>query len=213
MNYLLDLHVHTSASLDGLSSLNGQAAAAKTAGLDAIGVTAHNLCTPLPQSLEGVLLIPGCELSTLHGHITGLFLQAPLDLDALRRDGLPSGGAAVEEIHQKGGIAVLAHPYQSPGARPEDFPFRPDCVEGANARAALKVKDAGAGACPPWGGATPTPAARWGTPAPGSRRRPSPSPPSGRRSWRGGAGRCCKKIPRISGRGFPSSPRPAAGAE
>ena len=52
MNYLLDLHVHTSASLDGLSSLNGQAAAAKTAGLDAIAVTDHNLCTPLPQSLE-----------------------------------------------------------------------------------------------------------------------------------------------------------------
>lgn len=159
MNYLLDLHVHTSASLDGLSSLNGQAAAAKTAGLDAIAVTDHNLCTPLPQSLEGVLLIPGCELSTLHGHITGLFLQAPLDLDALRRDGLPSGGAAVEEIHQKGGIAVLAHPYQSPDARPEDFPFRPDCVEGANARAALKVKDANERAA--------ALARRWGLPAVG----------------------------------------------
>ena len=142
MTYRLDLHVHTRASLDGLASLEEQAEAARAAGLDAIAITDHNLCTPVPPELEGVLLLPGCEVSTRQGHITGLFLEKPLDLARLREHGLPSGAEAVAEIHRCGGLAVLAHPYQSPSARPEEFDFRPDCVEGANARAALKVKDA-----------------------------------------------------------------------
>lgn len=141
MTYKIDLHVHTAASLDGLSSLEELSAAARAAGLDAIAVTDHNLCTPVPQRLNGVLLIPGCEVSTRQGHITGLFLEEPLDLESLRKDGLPQGGAAIEEIHRRGGVAVLAHPYQSPNAVPESFGFRPDCVEGTNARAALKVKE------------------------------------------------------------------------
>ena len=136
----LDLHVHTNASDDGLSSLEEQAAAAKAAGLHAMAVTDHNQCTPVPQALHGVLLIPGCEVSTQAGHILGLFLQAPLDLDALRKEGLPTAEAACAEIHQKGGLAILAHPYQKPGAQPRPCPV--DGVEGANARAAFKVTDA-----------------------------------------------------------------------
>lgn len=142
MIYKIDLHVHTAASLDGLSSLEELSTAARAAGLDAIAITDHNLCTPVPQRLNGVLLIPGCEVSTRQGHITGLFLEEPLDFDGLRKNGLPQGGAAIEEIHRRGGVAVLAHPFQSPSAAPESFDFRPDCVEGANARAALKVKGA-----------------------------------------------------------------------
>lgn len=142
MTYKVDLHVHTAASQDGLSSLEELTAAAKAAGLDAAAITDHNLCTPVPQELNGVLLIPGCEVSTRQGHITGLFLEQPLDLEGLRKDGLPQGRDAVEEIHRRGGIAVLAHPFQSPGTAPEGLDFRPDCVEGANARAALKVKAA-----------------------------------------------------------------------
>lgn len=142
MSYKADLHVHTAASPDGLSSLEELTSAAKAAGLDAIAVTDHNLCTPVPRRLNGVLLIPGCEVSTAQGHVTGLFLDGPLDLEGLRKDGLPGGAAAVAEIRRRGGIAVLAHPYQSRSAAPERFDFRPDCVEGANARAAFKVKEA-----------------------------------------------------------------------
>lgn len=142
MSCKIDLHVHTDASPDGLSSLEELTAAAKAAGLDGLAVTDHNLCTPVPQRLNGVLLIPGCEVSTRQGHITGLFLDGPLDLEGLGKDGLPDGAAAVAEIRRRGGIAVLAHPYQSRSAGPEGADFRPDCVEGANARAALKVKEA-----------------------------------------------------------------------
>ena len=135
--YRLDLHVHTDASPDGRSSLSAQVAAAKRAGLDAIAVTDHNCCTPVPPEQDGILLIPGCEVSTRVGHITGLFLRAPLDLTALAAEGLPSGQAAVAEIRRCGGLAVLAHPFQKPDAQPQWYDFAPDGVETANARAAF----------------------------------------------------------------------------
>ena len=138
--YRVDLHLHTAASPDGRSSLEGIAKAAKAAGLDAIAVTDHDLCTPVPAALEGVLLIPGCEVSTAAGHITGLFLERPLPLEALGR--LPAPEAAVEAIREAGGLAVLAHPYQRPGAAPEQFTFPLDAVEAVNARACFKVPEA-----------------------------------------------------------------------
>ena len=105
--YLVDLHVHTAASPDGRSSLADLAAAAKRAGLDAMAICDHDLCTPVPEALEGVLLIPACEVSTRAGHITGLFLDRPLDLEALGP--LPAPEAAVAAIREAGGLAVLAH--------------------------------------------------------------------------------------------------------
>lgn len=142
MTFNVDLHVHTDASPDGLHSLAQQASMAGAVAMDAMAVTDHNLCTPVPQRLDGVLMIPGCEVSTTQGHITGLFLEKALDLDALRAGGLPTGAQAVAEIHRCGGLAVLAHPYEKPGADPMAFDFRPDAVEVLNPRATFKVKEA-----------------------------------------------------------------------
>lgn len=135
-----DLHVHTAASPDGRSPLDAVARAARRAGLDAVAITDHDLCTAVPHEAEGVLLIPGCEISTSAGHITGLFLECPVDLAALGR--LPAPEAAVEAIRASGGLAVLAHPYHRPGAAPEGFTFPLDGVEAANARACFKVAEA-----------------------------------------------------------------------
>ena len=134
----IDCHVHTDASPDGLSSLDEQAAAAAAAGLDAIAVTDHNRFTPVPGQLHGVLLIPGCEVSTRAGHITGLFLKRDLDWGTLRAGGLPTGEEAAAEIRRCGGMAVLAHPFQSSRNGNPPVPLPVDGVEGANARAALK---------------------------------------------------------------------------
>lgn len=138
--YRADLHVHTSASADGRSSLEEIARAARRAGLDAVAVTDHNLCTPLPERLEGVLLIPGCEVSTRAGHILGLFLTGQLPSWTAP----PEPEEAVAAIRARGGLAVLAHPYQKPGAAPEDFSFPLDGLETANARACFKVPRANA---------------------------------------------------------------------
>lgn len=133
--FFADLHVHTDASPDGRSPLEALTAAANTAGLHALAVTDHNLCTPVPPEMNGILLIPGCEVSTQAGHITALFLEKPLPVFT----SLPTPEDAIAAIHKAGGLSVLAHPYQKPGAAPENFTFRTDAIETANARAALKV--------------------------------------------------------------------------
>ncbi len=137
-----DLHVHTDASPDGISNIREQACAARRAGLHAIAVTDHNLCTNAPGVLEDVLIIPGCEVSTTQGHVTGIFLSSPLDLASLRAKGLPSGAEATAEIRRCGGIAVLAHPYESPSRDPDASPFPLDAIESINARACFHVLDA-----------------------------------------------------------------------
>ena len=135
-----DLHVHTAASPDGRSSLESLAAAARDQGLDALAITDHDLCTAVPRECAGVLLIPGCEVSTRAGHITGLFLDRPLE----PLPHLPPPEEAVAAIRRAGGLAVLAHPCARPGARPEEFAFDLDGLEAANARAAFKVPAANA---------------------------------------------------------------------
>lgn len=134
--YKADLHVHTDASGDGRSTLEALAAAAKAAGLDAIAVTDHGCCTPVPESLAGVLLIPGCEIATAAGHMTALFLDRPVDLAALGRQ--PEPAAAIAAVHGAGGLAVLAHPYEHRDPDGRWFVSVPDGVEAANARADMK---------------------------------------------------------------------------
>lgn len=139
--YRADLHVHTCASADGRSTLEELTAAARAAGLDAMAVTDHNLCTPVPPEQGGVLLIPGCEVSTTAGHITGLFLERNVELPG-GPGTLPGPEEAVAAIRAAGGLAVLAHPFQRPGRVPADYPFDLDAVETANARAAMKNPEA-----------------------------------------------------------------------
>lgn len=140
--YLADLHVHTVASDDGRSALSEQVNAAKAAGLHALAVTDHNCCTQVPAMMEGILLIPGCEISSRCGHILGLFLERPIDLDSTA--GLPSGESAVAAIRAAGGLAVLAHPFQDPLREEKDLPADIDGIETCNSRGDLKRSDANA---------------------------------------------------------------------
>lgn len=136
MKLLADLHVHSRASVDGRSSVEALIEAAKARGLAAITVSDHDLCTPLPDSPD-VLLIPGVEITSANGHILGLFLERPIDFAALGK--YPAPEKAIAAIRNCGGLAVLAHPF-APVKLSEDeiskLPF--DAVETANARAMLK---------------------------------------------------------------------------
>lgn len=136
MSIKADLHVHSIASVDGRSSLDALLAAARAHGLDAITVSDHDTCTPLPESTD-VLLIPGVEITSDNGHILGLFLDRPVDLAALGK--YPAPARAIDAIHNAGGLAVLAHPFAPPKLTPHEvlsLPF--DAIETANARAMLK---------------------------------------------------------------------------
>lgn len=106
-----DLHLHTDFS-DGLQAPHAVVKAASRAGLDLIAVTDHDTMEGALRAREyslrrpdlGVQVILGEEVSTLNGHVIGLFLDKfiPARLSARR---------TVELIHEQGGIAILAHPF------------------------------------------------------------------------------------------------------
>jgi hypothetical protein len=98
-------HVHTRRS-DGRGTVEQVAAAAKAAGLQFVLLTDHNdFEPPAPAFVNGVLMIPGVEISTPHGHLVAFGMQTPLDGPRAREEGVGAVEAA-------GGISVLAHPIQ-----------------------------------------------------------------------------------------------------
>jgi hypothetical protein len=97
-------HVHTVRS-DGRGTLEEVAAAARRAGLDFVVLTDHNDFEPrAPVHVDGVLIIPGVELSTPHGHLVALGTERPLDASA--REG------SIEAVRAAGGLSFLSHPVQ-----------------------------------------------------------------------------------------------------
>ena len=141
-----DLHVHTEHSPDSRTSLPDAITAAKRAGMDFLAVTDHDV-PPVDEVFsqperEGVLLIPGVEYSTDKGHLLGLFLTVPCPAHTGRR--LPFSEAAAL-IHGCGGVAVLAHPFQSTAQTVEErfemlreMEHELDGVEICNRRATKK---------------------------------------------------------------------------
>jgi PHP domain len=98
-------HVHTKRS-DGRGTVEEVAAAAKAAGLHFVVLTDHNDFGPRePVYQDGVLLVPGVEISTRYGHLVALGLEKPLEGPRAREVG-------VDAVNEAGGVAVLAHPVQ-----------------------------------------------------------------------------------------------------
>jgi len=101
----IDLHVHTHYSGDAKTTLEQVVRYARKKGLDGVAVTDHDTVTGARRlaKQEGFLVIPGIEVSSLHGHILGLNITEPVPpkLDMTR---------TVEKIRRLGGIAVIAHP-------------------------------------------------------------------------------------------------------
>jgi predicted metal-dependent phosphoesterase TrpH len=125
-----DLHLHTDFS-DGLHSPRLVVKAASKAGLRIIAVTDHDTMEGALRAREyslrrpdlGVEVILGEEVSTLNGHVIGLFLQkfVPARLSAKR---------TVDLIHQQGGLAVLAHPFHMYTGRQADHPRAVEILAG-----------------------------------------------------------------------------------
>lgn len=105
-------HVHTTRSHDGYGTLEEAVDAARALGADFIVPTEHNLVAPAePSRLDGVLVVPGVEISAKAGHVIALGLEeAPEE----------RGEGVLEAIAAAGGMAVLAHPVNI--RRPWDDP-------------------------------------------------------------------------------------------
>lgn len=101
----VDLHLHSSYSHDGKSSLEELIARASECGLDRIALTDHN-------TIEGALLlakrspriaIVGEEIKTTEGEVIGLFITEHVPPFLTPED-------AMDRIHRLGGITYVPHP-------------------------------------------------------------------------------------------------------
>jgi len=125
-----DLHVHTDRSRDGFTHLKELPSLCRSRGLDGVAITDHNLlCDNLP---DGMIGIPGIEISSSDGHVIGLGLSSPVPKDL-------SADETINKIHRLGGIAIVPHPYDPfrSSVNPESLKSRPDAVEVVNASSLL----------------------------------------------------------------------------
>lgn len=116
MKFNIDLHSHSRFSADGVAEPENMVATAKAKGLHGFAITDHNTCACVDYFLQhgfmredglpvdGLLIIPGQEITTSAGHLLALGVRLP-DLK-----GIPPA-EAVELIHASGGLAIPPHPY------------------------------------------------------------------------------------------------------
>ena len=107
---LADLHLHTSHSDGWPSPAEVVDHVTLETDLDVIAITDHDTIEGALRAAEhsarteGVTVIVGEEVSSLQGHILGLFLERRV------RPGL-TAAATIDEIHRQGGLAIAAHPF------------------------------------------------------------------------------------------------------
>jgi predicted metal-dependent phosphoesterase TrpH len=108
----IDLHVHTRASHDGMSSLAAIIKSARRRGLTGLAITDHNVLETerVLEEEKGFRLIRGEEVETSEGEIIGLFLTRPIP------PGL-SPAETLAAIKEQGGVAYLPHPWKRVGRK------------------------------------------------------------------------------------------------
>jgi len=116
MQLFIDLHSHSRFSADGVAEPEAMVAEARAKGLHGFAITDHNTCACVDYFLQhgqmnkeglpvdGLLIIPGQEITTADGHLLAIGITLP-DLK-----GIPAV-EAVALIHQAGGLAIPPHPY------------------------------------------------------------------------------------------------------
>jgi predicted metal-dependent phosphoesterase TrpH len=116
MELHFDLHCHSRFSADGVAEPEDMVREAKNKGLNGFAITDHNTCACVDYFLQhglmnkeglpvdGLLIVPGQEITTAEGHLLALGVTLP-DLK-----GIPAA-EAVTLIHQAGGLAIPPHPY------------------------------------------------------------------------------------------------------
>ncbi|HDH41206.1 MAG TPA: PHP domain-containing protein [Candidatus Altiarchaeales archaeon] len=135
----IDIHTHSSYS-DGANTPGEMVRYAKKIGLDGIAITDHNVIDGAIKALrynsEDFTVIPGIEVSSKEGHILGL------GITELIERAIPAE-EVVERIHELGGIAIAAHPYDRFRSGVGDLIYKIDfdAIEVINGRTILTTRD------------------------------------------------------------------------
>ena len=112
--YRGDLHLHTVHS-DGRRTPAELAAAARAAGLDFVASTEHNTASASlgwgHHAGPDLLVLDGQEVTTRDGHWLALGLEPGAVVDWRYRAADGGHGRALAGLHDRGGLAVAAHPF------------------------------------------------------------------------------------------------------
>ncbi len=100
----VDFHVHTSFSPDGKISLNDLKRVSEKLGVIPT-ISDHDTISAFSKAKSiGLRFIPGIEVSSLDGHIIGLFVNEPI------KPGL-TGQETIDIIKSQGALSYIAHPF------------------------------------------------------------------------------------------------------
>jgi hypothetical protein len=124
----LDLHVHTRCSQDAFTEPDMIAPIIRRRGLDGVALTEHDKCSSYRS--EGILVVPGIEVSSRDGHIVafGAYGAVPTGLSA---------DQTIELLHDQNCVVVVPHPYDisSPSVDPLRLGSKVDGIETVNSSA------------------------------------------------------------------------------
>jgi len=104
-----DLHMHTCHS-DGRATVRELLDAVRNrTDLDVIAITDHDTLSGADEAREMASdypfeIVAGEEISTLNGHLIGLFLEEPVQPKMTIEE-------TVREVHVQGGLAYIPHPF------------------------------------------------------------------------------------------------------
>lgn len=129
--FRFDIHIHTVYSCDGTLSLEHLMNLARQVGLGAIAITDHNTmrgAQMAQRKFPGVcpLVIPGEEISTEYGDLTGIFLNEEIRSRVFAE--------VIDEIRDQGGLSILPHPMRRKKFPPSDQIAKINFIESVNSR-------------------------------------------------------------------------------
>lgn len=105
----LDLHIHSNASPDGVTSVDTIRKKAENRGLNGFSITDHDYYDPDRQQRlreeTDLIVIPGQEVTTNQGHVLAYFIDR--EIESFR-----DASDVVDDIHEQNGLAVMAHPFR-----------------------------------------------------------------------------------------------------
>lgn len=126
-----DLHVHSNYSEDGQSTPEQILEYAEKFGIGCVAITDHNSMKAFFDIKDNgkIIIIPGTEVSSKEGHILGLGIDKEITAGLSIED-------TIDEIHNAGGYAFVAHPYRwwSGIGEENTLKYNFDGIESLNAR-------------------------------------------------------------------------------
>ncbi|MBN2102389.1 MAG: PHP domain-containing protein [Candidatus Aenigmarchaeota archaeon] len=140
---LIETHCHTVYSKqmkikwEGTNTPAEMVERAKNLGIGALCITDHDNIKAWPEAIEagkkhGVFVVPGTEISSADGHILGLGLNELIPKKL-------SAEETIDRIHQQGGFAIAAHPFDIKGLGIQDKIKYADGIEIFNSLNVDKV--------------------------------------------------------------------------